>query len=193
LQAALDQPDVAMRYRAARALQAIDPASADGVGKAGEQDVASLLAALKGGDPQGRRHAGQMLGNLGPAAVATLPQLADDLAAASPADRQQLAATMHEITESALGEVPELIAELKAGGAGAERAAAALGAFGNDARLAKHDLIEALDDPDPEVRLTVAEVLGDISDYSSRVIGALTIEALDDDQPALAALQQHTS
>ncbi len=193
LQAALDQPDVAMRYRAARALRAIDPASADGIGKADEQDFASLLDALKSGDPQGRRHAGQMLGNLGPAAVATLPQLAADLAAAPPASREELAGTMHEITESALAEVPELIAELQAGGPGADRAAAALGAFGNDAKLAKQDLIEGLDDPDPEVRLTVAEVLGDISDYSSRVIGALMIEALKDDEPALAALQRHTS
>jgi uncharacterized UBP type Zn finger protein len=134
-----------------------------------------------------------MLGNLGPAAVATLPQLAADLAAAPPASREELAGTMHEITESALGEVPELISELQAGGPGADRAAAALGEFGNDAKQAKQDLIEALDDPDPEIRLTVAEVLGDISAYSSQVIGALMTEALKDDEPALAALQQHTS
>jgi HEAT repeat protein len=62
---------------------------------------------------------------------------------------------------------------------------------GANANRAKRDLIEALDDPDPEVRLAVAEVLGDISDYTAQVIGALMIEAREEDDQALAALERH--
>jgi HEAT repeat protein len=89
--------------------------------------------------------------------------------------------------------VPELIRELQAGGPAADRAAEALGDLGRNAKLAKQDLIKGLEDPDPEVRLTVAEVLGDISDYTSQVIGALMTQALREDEAALTALQQHAS
>jgi hypothetical protein len=41
--------------------------------------------------------------------------------------------------------------------------------------------------------LTIAEVLGDISDYTSQVIGALMVEALKQDEVALSALQQQAA
>jgi HEAT repeat protein len=197
LQAALEQPDPAMRYQAARALTAIDPAAVnghiDGIGGASEQEIAHLLEALRSQDPVVRRQAGQMLGNLGPAAVATLPYMAAELAGAPPATRQELAWTMQDITSSALADVPALIEEMRAGGPGADRAARILGELGAHARLAKQDLIEALDDPDPGVRLTVAELLGDISDYTAQVIGALMVQALEQDEQALAALERHAA
>jgi HEAT repeat protein len=195
LQAALGQPDAAMRYQATRALMAIDPAAINGygneIGRMGEQDVALVLTALKSEDPQRRSYARQVLGNMGPAAIASLPGLAKELAVAPPATRQQLVMTMQEITASALTEVPELIEAMQAGGPGADLAAQALGEVGANANRAKRDLIEALDDPDPEVRLAVAEVLGDISDYTAQVIGALMIEAREEDDQALAALERH--
>jgi hypothetical protein len=115
------------------------------------------------------------------------------LAGAPPATRRQLAMTMQEITSSALVEVPELIQEMQDGGAGADRAARTLGELGANANLAKRGLIAGLDDPDPDVRLTIAEVLGDISDYTSQVIGALMVEALKQDEVALSALQQQAA
>lgn len=197
LQAALEQPDAAMRYQATRALMAIDPAAINGhgdeIGRMDAQDVGVVLSALKGEDPQRRRHARQVLGNMGPAAVASLPALARELAGAPPATRQQLVTTMQEITASALAEVPELIEIMQAGGPEADLAARALGDVGANANRATQDLIEALDDPDPEIRLTVAELLGDISDYTAQVISALMVEALKQDEEALAALEQHAS
>ena len=195
LQAALEQPDAAMRYQATRALMEINPAAINGygheIGRMGEQDVALVLSALKSEDPQRRRHARQVLGNMGPAAVASLPALAQELAATPPADRPQLIATMQEITASALAEVPELIEAMQAGGPEADLAAQALGDVGANANRATQDLIEALDDPDPEIRLTVAELLGDISDYTAQVIAALMAEALKEDGEALTALERH--
>lgn len=197
LQAALELPDAAMRYQAGRALTAIDPTAMngriDGIGGASEQEIAQLLGAIKSQDPAVRRHAGQMLGNLGPAAVSTLPYMASELAGAPAATRQEIATVMQQITVGALDEVPTLIEEMRAGGPGADRAAQILGELGANANLAKRDLIEALDDPDPDVRLTVAELLGDISDYTAQVIGALMFEALEPDEPALAALGRHAA
>jgi HEAT repeat protein len=192
LQAAMGQPDAAMRYQAARALTAIDPSAvngrADEIGRMDAAEIGPLLAAVKGEDPQSRREAGEVLGNLGPAAVATLPELAGGLAGAPTATRQHLAMTMQAITSSALDEVPDLIRAMQDGGPEADRAARILGELGGNANRAKLDLIEALDDPDPGIRLMVAELLGDISDYNAQVIGALVAQALEQDQEAYAAL-----
>ena len=186
-----------MRYQAARALLAIDPTAVNGqageVDSASEEEIARLLGALESQDPVARRQAGHALGHIGPSAVATLPYMARNLAGATPAAREELAWTMQDITASALADVPALIAEMQAGGPGADRAARILGELGANANLAKQDLIAALDDPDPGVRLTVAELLGDLSDYTAQVIAALMVEAREQEGQALAALERHAA
>lgn len=122
--------------------------------------------------------------------MAALPDLAAQLVSSEPSARRRVAGSLQEVSSRALEETPQLITDLQSDGPAADRAARILGDLGVNANLAQPHLIEALNDPDPEVRLIVAEVLGDISGAMSAVIGALLVESLEDDRAAVVALQR---
>jgi HEAT repeat protein len=193
LRALLQNDDIALRHQAARALEAIAPETESGPIEEFDtttQQVAALLSAVKDEDSAPQREAVRTLSNLGPAAIAALPDLAAQLASSEPAARRRVARSLQEVSSRALDETPALIRDLQAHGPEADRAAQALGELGENANLAQRDLLAALSDPDPEVRLIVAEVLGDISGAMSAVVGALLVESLDNDGEAIAALQR---
>ncbi len=194
LRALLQDDDVALRYQAAQALEAIAPETESGrvkqVDTMAEQEVAALLSAVKGEAPGTRDEAIRTLSNLGPGAITALPALAAELASAEPAARRPIARSLQAVSAHALDETPALIAALQAHGPEADRAAQALGDLGENANLAQGDLLQALNDPDPEVRLLVAEMLGDISRSMSAAVGALLVESLRNNWDAAAALQR---
>ncbi len=194
LRALLGDDDIVLRRQAAQALESIDPEHEVGrveqVDAETEQEVAALLLAVKGESPATRSEAVRTLSNLGSTAMAALPDLAARLTSSPPEGRRRIAESLQDVSARALAETPRLIRDLKGRGAAADRAARALGDLGENANLAQPDLLEALNDPDPEVRLTVAEVLADISRSMSAVVGALLVESLKNDGDAISALRR---
>jgi CubicO group peptidase (beta-lactamase class C family) len=135
-------------------------------------DVARLVDALKGGDPQGREAAALALGRVGPEAAAAVEALVATFSDPDIYLRGAAAVALAQIGQAA---VPALIRAL--GDAKAEvrwSAAIAIGRAGQAGRAAIPALITAVSDTDDNVRYTSAVALGGLRSAASDAVPALT-------------------
>ncbi len=128
------------------------------IGPGAAEAVPALKAALGASAPRTRERAAWALGQMGAAAIKALPALLELLGDHDIRVRWQTAQTVANLGESALqGLTYELgVAPAKAS------AARTLGLMGERAKPALPTLVEALADPDPNVRQAVAEAIGRI-------------------------------
>ncbi len=140
--------DAAVRSRAAVALVRIDPGQADKV-------VPILIEQLKAPDDARRHEALLALANLGPAAKAAAPALAEQLK-----DIELGGAAFMALSEMGPAAIPVLVGLLKDPNPEYRRKAlVVLYRFGPDAREALGPVLAALTDSDTEVRSRAAETI----------------------------------
>ncbi len=148
---ALDDPEQKVRKLALWGLNGLGPAA----GKA----VPRLLRAVKEGSSPDRVGAIQALGRIAPRSMEPVPALIDALADGEPG--KHAAEVLAWKGDSA---VPALEKALKSGNPVVRRRAAdALGSIGQSAApVAGRGLLEALDDPEPDVRAAAAGAVGSV-------------------------------
>jgi len=177
----LDDEDATVRVNAAAALWKIDrhakaiPALAAALGRETESGpcqaatalgslgsdaepaVPALVDAFRHADADVRRGAARALGEIGPPAVHALRRALDD---PNVEVRRNAVEAFRWMGEPAL---PELISALKNAMPPVRRSAArSIGRLGNAAKTAEAALVEAVNDPDAEVRDAAAKALGAI-------------------------------
>jgi HEAT repeat protein len=158
LVAALEDPEVHVRFRAAEALGNIGPAAVEA--------VPALVTALKDQDTLlVAPSAAQALGKIGPDAIEAVPVLLATLEdpGIHSAIRFEAARALGNIGADAAVAGPALVSVLRDPNASVRLCAAeALGKIGPDAVEAVPPLVAALEDPDLDVRCNAARALGNI-------------------------------
>ena len=206
---ALDDPDVRLRYKSARALwrlkEGAAPAAAElgaamvdpdvrvrhnaygalrVLGPEAEPAIPTLLRMLDEGDVEARIQAVNVLEEIGEPAAVAVPRIAELLSSTDDDMRYQAADALEELAPFAEAALPALIRALTTDEDPDVRrnVVSCLGDMGPPAAPAIPAMIEATRDSEPLIRDMAVSALGRMGQAAAEAVPAL-IAALDDDEP----------